>query len=122
MASTRTEHQELNIQSLERQGLKWINIEKPSKGEMHWLQEHYPFHPLDLDDCLSRVQLPKLDEYENYIFLVLHFPVFNRKVHITLPSQVSIFVGEEYVVTIHAGQLRPLVKLFRDCQTSETVR
>jgi magnesium transporter len=91
---------------------------------MEYLRERFNFHPFALDDCMSRVQLPKMDDYDDrhHLFLVLHFPLFDREMHITVPSQVSMFVGQDYVVTVHRGDLRPLVKLFQDCQESEGVR
>jgi magnesium transporter len=103
-------------------GLTWINVESPTLAEMQYLKEHYPFHPLALDDCLSKVQVPKIDEYDDHLFLVLHFPIFNRQARITQPSQVAIFAGANYIVTVHKGDLRPLVKLFQDCQNSEEVQ
>lgn len=112
----------LEIEAVSWKGLLWLNIPRPSRAEMEYLRERFSFHPLDLDDCLSRVQLPKVDEYPDYLFLVLHFPVFNREARITRPSQVSIFVGADYVVTVHRGDLKPLVKLFQDAQRSEAVR
>ena len=48
------------------------------------LAEKYGFHPLDLDDCLSRIQRPKIDEYENYLFIVFHFPLFFGRVNLRL--------------------------------------
>jgi magnesium transporter len=89
---------------------------------MEYLKQNFAFHTLALDDCLSRVQLPKVDEYENHLFLVLHFPLFDKEARLTVPSQVSIFVGPQFVVTVHRGDLRPLVKLFQDCVASEVVR
>jgi magnesium transporter len=102
--------------------LTWVNIERPTEAETDALAERYPFHPLDLDDCLSKIQLPKIDEYEDYMFMVFHFPVFNPQARVTLASQVSIFVGEDYLITLHQGELKPLVSLFRSCQTSEKAR
>ena len=102
--------------------LTWVNIERPTDAETDRLAERYPFHPLDLDDCLSKIQLPKIDEYEDYMFMVFHFPVFSPQARVTLASQVSIFVGEDYLITLHQGELRPLVSLFRACQTSEKAR
>lgn len=86
------------------------------------MAQNYPFHPLDLDDCLSRIQRPKIDEYEDYLFIVLHFPLFSREARVTVPSQVSIFIGKDYLVTLHSGGLKPLTKLFRDCQLNEEAR
>jgi len=103
-------------------GLTWVNIEKPTSRETDWLAENYHFHPLDLDDCLSRRQRPKIDEYEEYVFVVLHFPLFSWEARVTVPSQVSIFIGKDYLITLHDGMLKPLVKLFRDCQLHEEAR
>ena len=118
------EERRLNIAEVSHQGLTWVNVVGPTLGEMTYLEGRFAFHTLALDDCLSRVQLPKVDEYDDphHLFLVLHFPLFDRQMRITRPSQVSIFVGPDYVVTVHRGDLRPLTKLFQDCQESEVVR
>jgi magnesium transporter len=114
--------QELNIEHVTWSGLTWVNIERPTPKETEYLAQNYPFHPLDLDDCLSRIQRPKIDEYEDYLFIVLHFPLFSREARVTVPSQVSIFIGKDYLVTLHSGGLKPLTKLFRDCQLNEEAR
>ncbi|GBD10580.1 Cobalt/magnesium transport protein CorA [bacterium HR23] len=112
----------LEVQSVTWKGLTWVNVERPTMAEMEYLRARFNFHPLALDDCLSRVQLPKVDEFDDHIFLVLHFPLFSKQMRLTLPSQVAIFAGASYVVTVHRGELKPLVKLFADCVQSEAVR
>jgi len=114
--------EELNLESLTWGDLTWVNIEKPTERETEYLAQNYPFHPLDLDDCLSRIQRPKIDEYKDYLFLVFHFPVFNKEARLTAPSQVSVFIGKDYLITLHKGELKPLVKLFRECQLDEESR
>ena len=116
------EEQKLNLESLTWGELTWVNIERPTERETEYLAQHYPFHPLDLDDCLSRIQRPKIDEYKNYLFLVFHFPVFNIEARVTTPCQVSVFIGENYLITLHKGELKPLVKLFKECQIDEESR
>jgi magnesium transporter len=101
--------------------LTWVNIERPTRQDMDYLAQNYPFHPLDLDDCLSKVQLPKIDEYENYLFIILHFPVFDHRTRITRPSQVSIFLGKDYLVTVHNGDLKPFAALPGRCQQDDKV-
>jgi magnesium transporter len=122
ISQERKEEQSLNLESVTWGDFTWINIEHPTDRETGYLAENYPFHPLDLDDCLSRIQRPKIDEYEDYLFIVLHFPVFNQEARVTLPSQVSVFIGEEYLITLHNGDLKPLVKLFKECQIDEDAR
>ena len=112
----------LHIESVSGEELTWINIESPGKEETDYLAENYNFHPLDLDDCLSRIQRPKIDKYDEYLFLVFHFPVFNPQARVTTPSQVSVFIGRDYLITLHKGDLKPLVKLFDQCQTDEEIK
>jgi magnesium transporter len=118
----RKEGQELNLESVAWGELTWIDIEAPTKQEIEYLAQNYPFHPLDLDDCLSRIQRPKIDEYKDYLFLVFHFPIFSKESRVTTPSQVSVFIGENYLITLHKGELKPLVKLFKECQIEEELR
>ncbi len=111
--------EQLNMESLTWGNLTWVNIEGPTERETEYLAENYHFHHLDLDDCLSRIQRPKIDEYKDYLFLVFHFPVFNREARVTTSSQLSVFIGQNYLITLHKGELKPLVKLFRECQVNE---
>ena len=120
MPTTADEQKELGVESVVFQGITWTNIEKPSRRQMSYLNRAFHFHPLDMDDCLSKVQLPKVDEYDDYLFIVLHFPVFIRRTRVTQSTQVAIFIGKDYVVTVHAGNLRPLTNLFEECQANES--
>jgi magnesium transporter len=122
MAIPEVKKEELNLESLTWGDLTWVNIEQATEKETKYLSENYPFHPLDLDDCLSRIQRPKIDEYKDYLFLVFHFPVFSKEVRVTTPSQVSVFIGQNYLITLHKGELKPLVKLFKECQIDEESR
>jgi magnesium transporter len=117
------QQKELNMNSLSEGKLTWTYIERPSASEVEFLAQHFNFHPLNLDDVLSRTQRPKIDEYDDHLFIVLHFPVFDKENRITRPSEVDIFIGENYVVTIHcSGDLKPLAKFFQECQTHEESR
>jgi len=114
--------EQLNLESLTWGDLTWVNIENPTERETEYLAQNYSFHPLDLDDCLSRIQRPKIDEYKDYLFLVFHFPVFDVKARVTTRSQLSVFIGGKYLITLHKGGLKPLVKLFKECQIDEESR
>jgi magnesium transporter len=116
------EEEQLNLETVTWGDLTWVNIQPPTEREKEYLAENYPFHPLDLDDCLSRIQRPKIDEYKGYLFLVFHFPVFDKEARVLNPSQLSVFIGEKYLITLHKGELRPLVALFRDCEINEEAR
>jgi len=121
-AEVKDRDNQLNIESVEWNGLTWVSIEKPTEQEIQYLAKNYSFHPMDLDDCLSERQRPKVDVYKDYIFLIFHFSIWNRATRISRHDQVSVFVGEKYLITVHDGQLKTLVGLFRQCQTDEGAR
>jgi magnesium transporter len=113
-----------NLSSITWGRLTWVYIEKPTRAEVEYLAQHFPqFHHLNLEDVLSQIQRPKIDEYEDHLFVVLHFPVFDKQNRVSTPSEVDIFIGENYIVSIHcAGNLKPLTQFFNECQNSEEVR
>lgn len=112
------------VQTIAHGDLRWIDIQQPTPTEMNDLRQQFPFHPLTLEDCLSKVQRPKLDDYtdEGYLFLVLHFPVFNKQTRHTEPAEVDLYVGHGYVVSVHDGQLKPLLQTLGLAQSDEAVR
>ena len=110
-----------SIDVVKWQKLTWVNIKRPSRQEMQYLAQNYSFHPHALDDCLSEVHLPKIDEYEDYILIILHLPVYDPRTRITSPSQVAIFLGKDFLVTIHSGNLKPLNNLLVSCQKDDKV-
>jgi magnesium transporter len=111
-----------NVETIDGEGLRWVNIERPSSLEMGWLEEHFDFHALDLEDVLSRNQRPKIDEYDDYLFIVLHFPVFDRSVGRLNAGELDIFVGRDYLVTIPNQPLQPVEYLFERCRAKEELR
>jgi len=121
-SGVKKEEEQLNLESLTWGDITWVNIERPTERETEYLAQNYSFHPLDLDDCLSRIQRPKIDEYKDYLFLVFHFPVFNKEARATTTSQLSVFIGKNYLITLHKGELKPLVKLFKECQIDDESR
>jgi len=94
-------------------GLTWVDVILPTRDIVEALGEHYGFHPLHVQDVLSRQQRPKIDENdeEQYLFLVLHFPHFDEMERLSVISEVDIFVGPDFLVTFHDGHLRPMRRI-----------
>ena len=113
---------EPRIEVVEREGLRWINIEQPGTLEQAWLEENFDFHPLDHEDVRSRNQRPKIDEYEDYLFIVLNFPVFDKMAGRLNAGELDIFIGPEYLITLPNAPLAPVEYLFERCRSSEETR
>src|SRR4051794_28118072 len=113
---------EPNVEIVEGDGLRWINIERPGPVDRAWLEEHFEFHPLDYEDVLSRNQRPKIDEYEDYLFIVLYFPVFDKTVGRLNAAELDIFIGPDFLITLPNTPLPPVEYLFERCRSREDVR
>jgi magnesium transporter len=103
-------------------GLRWMNIERPGPVDRSWLEEHFDFHPLDYEDVLSRNQRPKIDEYEDYLFIVLYFPVFDKSVGRLNAAELDIFIGPDFLITLPNTPVPPVEYLFERCRSSKEVR
>ncbi|MDA1060462.1 MAG: magnesium/cobalt transporter CorA [bacterium] len=79
----------------------WISISNPNEKSLLYLKKHYKFHPLDLEDCLSEIQRPKIDDYDDYLFIVLHIPVRTPRKKQLQTSELNIFVGPNFLITLH---------------------
>ena len=111
-----------DVEVVEAHGLRWVHIERPRPVDRGWLEEHFDFHPLDYEDVFSRNQRPKIDEYEDYLFIVLHFPRFDKNVGRLKAAELDLFIGPDFVVTLTNESLQPLEYLFERCRTSEELR
>jgi magnesium transporter len=116
------ERTEPRVEIVEAPGLRWINIERPRGLEQTWLEEHFDFHPLDFEDVRSRNQRPKVDEYDDYIFIVLHFARYDKQVSRLNAAEVDIFVGPDYLITLPNEPLQPIRYLFERCRANEELR
>jgi len=121
-AASAPEPQTPNVEQIDSRGLRWVNIERPGGLERGWLEEHFEFHALDLEDVLSRNQRPKIDVYDEYLFIVLHFPIFDPAAGRLGAGELDLFVGPGYVVTIPNQPLQPVEYLFERCRAKEELR
>ena len=112
-----------DLDTISNNGFLWTDIQKPTNENTSLLAKNYNFHELNVEDCLSKIQIPKVDRYEDHVFIILHVPTTGEKEK-TLPtfSQLSIFAGRNYLVTIHHGDLKPLDDIFQLCKKSDEQR
>jgi magnesium transporter len=105
-------------------GLTWIHLDAPSLTHAQDLADRFGWHPLDVEDVMSKRQRPKVDDYtdEGYLFTVLHFPVYDRSIQRLNAAELDVFVGPDYLVTLPTVELLPITRLFRRCEEDEAFR
>ncbi len=109
---------------LQAAGLTWIHIDRPDAESAQDLADRFGWHPLDVEDILSKRQRPKIDEYpeEGYLFAVLHFPVYDEAIQRLNAAELDIVLGPDYLVTLPNAELLPVTRLFRRVSEDETFR
>jgi magnesium transporter len=114
------------VAELQHAGLTWIHLESPTQEEALALAARFGWHPLDVEDVMSRRQRPKVDVYtdegEAYLFSVLHFPVYDKAIGRLNAGELDAFLGADYLVTLPAVELRPVSRLFRRCAENAEFR
>ena len=112
------------VHELTASGLTWVNVVAPDVDTAQALAERFGWHPLDVEDIVSKRQRPKVDDYEDegYLFAVLHFPVYDKQVQRLNAGELDIFIGHDYVVTIPNRELHPVTRLFARCQEDDLFR
>ena len=88
------------IETLQYKSLKWQHITNASEEDYRYLLDEYEVHPLDIEDCRSTNQRPKIDQYDDYYFLILHFPYFDKGNKFIRIREVKIFWGRDFIVTL----------------------
>jgi magnesium transporter len=116
---------EPHVAELSADGLTWIHLEPPIDPEtVNSLRERFGWHPLDVEDVLSKRQRPKIDDYvdEGYLFGVLHFPAYDKSVQRLNAGELDFFLGPDYLVTIANVELLPVTRLFSRVEEDEQFR
>ena len=110
------ERTEPRISELAAEGLTWVHADRPGEAEVAYLAERFGFHELDIEDVLSKRQRPKIDEYPDYLFLVLHFPFYDKSVQRLNAAELDVFIGQDFLITLPNVELLPVTYLLRRCQ------
>ena len=110
------------VAELSAAGLTWVHVTALDAETAMELAERFDWHPLDVEDILSKRQRPKVDAHPEYIFAVLHFPWFDSAVQRLNAAELDIALGHDYLVTMPNVQLLPVDRLFNRCAEDEEFR
>jgi magnesium transporter len=104
------------------EGLTWVHLDRPDADNAHALADRFGWHELDVEDVLSKRQRPKIDEYPEYLFGVLHFPVYDKSIQRLNAAELDFFLGSDHLVTLPNVELLPVTRLFHRCEEDEHLR
>lgn len=110
------------LKIIHTKNLRWIDIVSPADEEISYLKNNFRFHPLDFEDVVTPSTRPKIDEYDDYHFIILLFPIFSKESREIKPAEVDFFVGPDYVITIHDGGMKTLTNLVHNTHQYDNIR
>jgi len=110
------------LAELDADGLTWIHLDDPTLEEASQLANRFEWHALDVEDVFSKRQRPKIDDYPDYLFGVLHFPVFDKSIQRLNAAELDFFLGHDYLVTLPNVELLPVTRLFQRCYDDPVLR
>ncbi|MGH2455996.1 MAG: magnesium transporter CorA family protein [Candidatus Limnocylindria bacterium] len=113
---------EPRVEMVEAAGLRWYHAQDPRAADVAWLAEQFRFHLLDLEDVASINQRPKLDVYQDYLFLVVQFPRFDKAIGRLHAAELDVFIGPDYVVTLPEEPIVPLPAMWERVREQPEVR
>lgn len=102
--------------------LEWVFVTRNSPDDVNELRRRYRYHPLDLRDILPPVQRPKVVARDGYVFMILLFPMFDRKTRVIKATEVDFFISPERLITVNVDGYEPLKSLFESCLQSASHR
>lgn len=97
----------IKVMLIEEDAQIWIDLEQSTPEENKQLLEGvFNFHPLAIEDCVSVSEQPKVEEYDGYLFLVMHAVDYSTAEHRFETHELNIFIGKNFLVTYHDRPLR----------------
>ena len=112
------------IETIQHGKITWVDVKDPSRKEISELAQKYPFHPLHLEDCVSKGQFPKIEQNDEdkYLFLLLRLPRYNSRDRSISIHQICFFLGKNYLVTVHENLDDTISHIFAECKENKEQR
>ena len=107
-----SDHTKADIQKVAFNGITWLSVQQPTAEVFKELETTYQLHPVHLKESLQTIQLTEVEREDNYIFLLLHLSTYDTATQHIQTSQVGVFLGKDFVITVHDDRPSALTELF----------
>ncbi|MDB5184984.1 MAG: magnesium transporter [Candidatus Saccharibacteria bacterium] len=101
-----------SAQSQKHDNVEWVDLENPDAELLKQLEQEYHLHPVHLQESLQKVQHIQVEHEENYLFLVLHAPIADALTGKITITQIGMFLGRDFLITIRSGACPSVTDLF----------
>ena len=102
--------------SIQSKTLTWIDIQNPTREDIGYLTENFKFHPLVLDELIPPGHRPKVEYYDDYLFMIISYPALNKETGVIEKKELDILVSKGYLITNHYEPIMPVKLLFDEAE------
>lgn len=115
---TTTQH----MRTIKTDKVNWIDIDKPNNEDIVFLKKYFEFDPIILKEYLRRNKQTKIEKHKNYLFLILYFPIFDRRAKKAHPAEIDFFITKDKIVTGHYDEIMPFEDLIQRLALSDSLK
>jgi magnesium transporter len=108
------------VDLLAEPGTTWIDMRAPADDEFEAVNKQFHWHPLAIDDMRVETHLPKVDDFGDHLLIVAHAVSLDERGRFDT-AEMEIFVGQNYLVTHHDAQVRPIENLLERCRRNHLI-
>ena len=107
------------MKQIAENNLTWIDIEKPIQKDIDWLKNNFNFHPVTIGELIPPSKREKVEQFNDYLFLVMYAPVYQPKKRTTKPIELDILITKSHIIALHNEPIEPLNIFSKSLEKSE---
>lgn len=108
------------LKTIQWRDKRWIYADRPTKDELTMLAENYNVHPVVVEELTHQTLRPKVDRFQNFLYLILHFPIFDDNIKTSLAAEIDFIIGKDFLITVSYDQNESLEDFFNSLEKNET--
>lgn len=107
------------MQTIKIKNLNWIDVVDPKKEDIEYLKQNFNFHPIVLSELTVPTLRPKVENYDHYLYMVLHFPIYHPKEKTSKSMEIDFLITKDTLITVRYGKIEPLQDFWKKCEAKD---
>lgn len=104
------------LKKLSAKNFHWIDIAHPTKNDIKYVKDNFGIRDVVLNRLIPPMKRSEIEEYSEYFFIILHFPIFDSEGRRSYPEELDIIITKNTLITSHNGNLTEHNKFFSICE------
>jgi magnesium transporter len=107
------------METMKIKNLTWVDVVDPKKEDIEYLKQNFNFHPIVLSELTTHTLRPKVENYDHYLYMVLHFPIYHPKEKTSKSMEIDFLITKDTLITVRYGKIQPLMEFWKKCEAKD---